>query len=288
MKDYRVAAIEAHKKYRGKLEVGVRVPLESVEDMSLFYTPGVAEPCKEIAIDPEKSYEYTGRGNTIAVVTDGSAVLGLGNIGALAGMPVMEGKCALFKKFAGVDAVPICLDTQDPDEIIAVVKAIAPSFGGINLEDIAAPACFYVEEELNKVLDIPVFHDDQHGTAIVALAGLINALKIVGKEEKEVRIVLSGAGAAGIAITKLMLAYGFKNFILCDSKGAIYEGREGLNDEKKEMAKLNREGVQGDLAQAMEGADIFIGVSAPGLVSAEMVRSMAKDPIVFAMSNPDP
>lgn len=289
MKDIKKQALDAHKKYRGKLTLKVKVTLKNKKDMSLFYTPGVAEPCKEIVKNPELALEYTWRGNTIAVVTDGSAVLGLGNIGSLAGLPVMEGKCALFKAFADIDAVPICLDTQDTQEIIKVVKAIAPSFGGINLEDISAPRCFEVEKALIRDLDIPVFHDDQHGTAIVALAGIINALKVVGKSHAKVRVVISGAGAAGIAITKLFLKYGFKNITLQDSKGLIYEGRKNLNEAKVEIAKVtNLKKLKGDISVALKGADVFIGVSQPNIVSRQMVSTMAKDAIVFAMSNPDP
>jgi len=289
MKSIRTEALKAHKKYKGKLNIVSKVPLKSLKDMSLFYTPGVAEPCKEIQKDIECAYTYTSKGHTIAVVTDGSAVLGLGNIGALPGLPVMEGKAALFKEFGNVDAVPICLDTQDTEEIIETVKRIAPGFGGINLEDISAPRCFEVEERLIKELDIPVFHDDQHGTAIVCLAGLINALKVVGKVEKEVRVVISGAGAAGIAIAKLLMKYGFKNVILIDSKGTIYDGRQGLNDMKKQMAKItNKQKIKGGLDKALENADIFIGVSQPNVATKEMIQSMNEDAIVFAMSNPDP
>ncbi len=289
MKNLRREALDAHKKYKGKLSVVSKVPLKSVRDMNLFYTPGVAEPCKEIVKRPDDAFKYTSRGHTIAVVTDGSAVLGLGNIGAVAGLPVMEGKCALFKEFGGVDAFPICLDTQDVDEIVSIVRAISGSFGGINLEDISAPRCFEVEERLIKALDIPVFHDDQHGTAIVCLAGLINALKVVGKSAAKVKVVISGAGAAGIAITKLILKYGFKNICLIDSKGTIYAGRPGLNKYKKEIAKVtNKKKVKGGLGVALVGADIFIGVSQPNIATREMIKSMADDPIVFAMSNPDP
>lgn len=289
MNDLRKEALEAHEKYKGKLEIVSKVPLKDMNDLRLFYTPGVAEPCKEIAKRPDDAYKYTSKGHTIAVVTDGSAVLGLGNIGALAGLPVMEGKCVLFKAFGGVDAVPICLDTQDTEEIIKAVKAIAPSFGGINLEDIKAPVCFDVEEALIEALDIPVFHDDQHGTAIVCLAGLINALKVVGKEVAGVKVVISGAGSAGIAVAKLFLKYGFENIILQDSKGLIYEGREGLNEHKQRIAAVtNREKMEGSLEDALVGADIFIGVSKPNIVTKEMVTSMAGDAIVIAMSNPDP
>lgn len=289
MKNLRREALDAHKKYKGKLSVVSKVPLKSIRDMNLFYTPGVAEPCKEIVKRPDDAFKYTSRGHTIAVVTDGSAVLGLGNIGALAGLPVMEGKCALFKEFGGVDAFPICLDTQDVDEIVKVVKSIAGSFGGINLEDISAPRCFEVEERLIKELDIPVFHDDQHGTAIVCLAGLINALKVVGKRASKVKVVISGAGAAGIAITKLMLKYGFKDICLVDSKGAIFSGRPGLNKYKKEIAKVtNKKKMKGKLGELLKGADIFIGVSRPNVATKSMIKSMADDAIVFAMSNPDP
>ena len=289
MKDIKKSALEVHKKYKGKLEVVSKVPLKNIHDMSLFYTPGVAEPCKEIFKNPELAYSYTFKGNTIAIVTDGSAVLGLGNIGPLAGLPVMEGKCVLFKEFGDVNAVPICLDTQDTKEIINIIKALAPSFGGINLEDISAPRCFEIEEELIKTLDIPVFHDDQHGTAIVCLAGLINALKVVKKQVSKVKIVISGAGAAGTAITKLLLKYGFKNIILIDSKGIIFEGRKDLNSSKKEIAKLtNKEKIKGELKDALIGADIFIGVSKPNIATKQMIASMNKHAIVFAMSNPDP
>ncbi|MBT7736442.1 NADP-dependent malic enzyme [Candidatus Peregrinibacteria bacterium] len=289
MKNLKKAALSAHKKYKGKLNVVSKVPLKTVKDMSLFYTPGVAEPCKEIAKKKELAYEYTSKGHTIAVVTDGSAVLGLGNIGSLAGLPVMEGKAALFKEFGNVDAVPICLDTQDTEEIIEAVKLIAPSFGGINLEDISAPRCFEVEERLIKELDIPVFHDDQHGTAIVCLAGLINALKVVKKKKDKVRTVISGAGAAGMAIAKLLMKYGLKDIILVDSRGSIYDKRQGLNDIKKKMAKLtNRKKIKGGLKEVLDGADIFIGVSQPNVATKEMIASMNDGAIVFAMSNPDP
>lgn len=290
MKNLKKLSLAAHKKYRGKLKVDVAVPLAGRKEMSLFYTPGVAEPCKEIFADAEKAYEYTWKGRLVAVVTDGSAVLGLGNIGGLAGLPVMEGKCALFKKFGGVDAVPICLDTQDTEQVIAAVKAIAPSFGAINLEDIAAPACFEIEERLAGELTIPVFHDDQHGTAVVCLAGMINALKVVGKSAGKVRVVVCGAGAAGIAISKFFLEYGFKDLLLVDSHGLIYEGRGNLNKYKIAMAKVtNRSKIKGGLAEAMCGADVFIGISSRGgIVTRQMVRSMAKNAIVIAISNPDP
>jgi len=289
MKDLRTASLGAHKKFHGKLETVSKVPLSTKRDMSLYYTPGVAEPCKEIFKNPKKVYDYTWKGNTIAVITDGSAVLGLGNIGPEAALPVMEGKCVLFKKFGGVDAIPICLATQDTDEIVNIIKNIAPALGGINLEDISAPRCFEVEERLKKELDIPVFHDDQHGTAIVCLAGLINALKVTKKNISKVKIVVCGAGAAGMAITKLLMKYGFKNFILLDSKGIIYKGREDLDNSKKEIINItNKENIKGGLPEALVGADIFIGVSKPNLVTAAMVKTMAKDPIIFAMSNPDP
>jgi len=289
MKSIRIEALKAHKKYKGKLNVVSKVPLKSLKDMSLFYTPGVAEPCKEIKKDMECAYMYTSKGHTIAVVTDGSAVLGLGNIGALPGLPVMEGKAALFKEFGNIDAVPICLDTQDTEEIIETVKRIAPGFGGINLEDISAPRCFEIEKRLIKELNIPVFHDDQHGTAIVCLAGLINSLKVVGKSAKDVRVVISGAGAAGIAIAKLLMKYGFKNVVLIDSKGTIYDGRQGLNDMKKQMAKItNKQKIKGGLDRALENSDIFIGVSQPNVATKEMIQSMNDGAIVFAMSNPDP
>lgn len=289
MKDLRTSSLQAHKKSQGKLEILSKVPLGTKGDMSLYYTPGVAEPCRDIFKNPSKVYDYTWKGNTIAVVTDGSAVLGLGNIGPKAALPVMEGKCVLFKKFGGVNAIPICLDTQNVDEIVNIIKNIAPGFGGINLEDISAPRCFEVEERLKKELDIPVFHDDQHGTAIVCLAGLINSLKIVKKKAGRVKVVISGAGAAGIAITKLLLKYGFKNITLQDSKGLIYEGRAGLDDSKKEIAKVtNRKFIKGGIENALNGADIFIGVSKPNLITAKMVKTMAKKSIIFAMSNPDP
>ena len=282
-------ALEMHKQWNGKLETVAKSKVKSREDLAIAYTPGVAEPCKVIAKDPEAAYTYTMKANTVAVVSDGSAVLGLGNIGAYAAMPVMEGKCVLFKEFGNVNAVPICLDTQDTEEIIATVKNIAPAFGGINLEDISAPRCFEIEERLKEMLDIPVFHDDQHGTAIVVLAGIINALKVTGKKKEDCRVVVNGAGSAGVAITKLLLTYGFKNVIMCDRKGAIYKGREGLNKEKEEMAEIsNRNMEKGSLADVIKGADVFIGVSAPGTVTQEMVRTMAPNPILFPMANPTP
>ncbi len=287
--DLNEKALILHKEWGGKLNTVPKAPVNTREDLALAYTPGVAEPCRVIAKDPEAAYTYTMKANTVAVVSDGSAVLGLGNIGALAAMPVMEGKCVLFKEFGGVNAVPIVLDTQDPDEIVAAVTAIAPTFGGINLEDISAPRCFEIEERLKATLKIPVFHDDQHGTAIIVLAGIINALKITGKKKEDCRIVVNGSGAAGIAITKLLLKYGFKHAILCDSKGIVSKDNDNLNWMKRQMCEVtNLENKKGTLADAMVGADIFIGVSAPGIVSQEMVRSMNKDAIIFAMSNPTP
>lgn len=282
-------ALKLHEEWKGKLSTEPKAPVKTREDLALAYTPGVAEPCKEIAKNPEKAYVYTMKQNTIAVVSDGSAVLGLGNIGAKAAMPVMEGKAVLFKEFGGVNAVPICLDTQDTEEIIKTVINIAPTFGGINLEDISAPRCFEIETRLKEVLDIPVFHDDQHGTAIVVLSGIINALKVVGKKKEDCKIVVNGSGAAGIAITKLLLSYGFKTITLCDSKGIISADNDNLNWIKKEMAEVtNLEHKHGTLADAMVGTDIFIGVSAPGSVTQDMVRSMNKDAIIFAMANPIP
>ncbi|PWM23858.1 MAG: NAD-dependent malic enzyme [Oscillospiraceae bacterium] len=287
--DYAKESLKLHYRLHGKLEMVPKVPVANKEDLSLAYTPGVAAPCLEIAADPQKSYELTGRGNTVAVVTDGSAVLGLGDIGPEAGMPVMEGKCVLFKAFGGVDAVPLCLRTHDVDEIVNTVALLAGSFGGINLEDIAAPRCFEIEEKLKARCDIPIFHDDQHGTAVVVLAALLNALKVTGKKMEEIRVVTSGAGAAGIAIIRLLMAMGLKNVILVDRQGAIYEGRGGLNPVKEQMAKLtNREKKSGSLAEVLCGADVFIGVSAPGSVTPEMVRAMAPDPILFPMANPVP
>ncbi len=282
-------ALKLHEEWKGKLETVAKSKVKTREDLALAYTPGVAEPCKVIAKDKEAAYKYTIKSNTIAVVSDGSAVLGLGNIGPYAAMPVMEGKAVLFKEFGGVNAVPICLDTQDTEEIIKAVTYLAPGFGGINLEDISAPRCFEIETRLKEILDIPVFHDDQHGTAIVVLAGIINALKIVGKEKEACKIVVNGAGAAGIAITKLLLNYGFKNILLCDRTGIIYRGREGLNWAKEEIANTTNPGNEkGDLAAGLVGADIFIGVSAPGVVTADMVKTMNKDAIIFAMANPVP
>ena len=282
-------ALKLHKDNHGKIEVVSKVKVENAGDLSLAYTPGVAEPCKEIAKDSELVYEYTNKGNMVAVVTDGSAVLGLGNIGSKAGMPVMEGKAILFKEFANVDGFPICLDTQDPEEIIQAVKLIAPSFGGINLEDISAPKCFEVEERLKKELDIPVFHDDQHGTAIVVLAGIINGLKVVGKKLEDVTAVVSGAGAAGIAISKLLLSVGLNDVIILNSKGVIDPDDEKLDPIRREMAKTtNKNKIKGSLAEAMKGTDIFIGVSAPDIVTTEMVKTMNENSIAFAMANPVP
>ena len=282
-------SLKLHKEKQGKIFLGVKTPITSREDLSLAYTPGVAEPCREIAKDVEKVWDYTSRRNWVAVVSDGTAVLGLGDIGPEAGLPVMEGKAVLFKEFGGVDAFPICLRTKNPDEIVRIVQALEPSFGGINLEDISAPRCFEIEERLKATMGIPVFHDDQHGTAIVTLAGLINALKIVGKKLNDVKIGVAGAGAAGVACTKIILSYGAKNIILVDSKGVISKDRTDLNDSKKNILEMtNPENVSGGLAEAMRGADVFIGVSAPGIVTEEMVSSMNKDAIVFAMSNPTP
>ncbi len=282
-------ALALHEEWNGKLETVSKSPVKSREDLSLAYTPGVAEPCKVIAKDKEAAYTYTWKANTVAVVSDGSAVLGLGNIGAHAAMPVMEGKAVLFKEFGGVNAVPICLDTQDTEEIIKAVTYLAPGFGGINLEDISAPRCFEIEERLKKILDIPVFHDDQHGTAIVVLAGIINALKVVGKKKEDCKIVVNGAGSAGVAITKLLLTYGFPNITMCDKTGIVGKDTEGLNWMQKRMTEVtNLSGAKGSLADALVGADIFIGVSAPGIVTKEMAAAMNKDAIVFAMANPVP
>ena len=282
-------ALQMHKEWNGKLETTAKAHVNSREDLAIAYTPGVAEPCKVIAKDPEAAYTYTMKANTVAVVSDGSAVLGLGNIGALAAMPVMEGKCVLFKEFGGVNAVPICLDTQDTEEIIRSVVNIAPAFGGINLEDISAPRCFEIETRLKELLNIPVFHDDQHGTAIVVLAGIINALKVTGKKKEDCRVVVNGAGSAGIAITKLLLTYGFKHVTMCDKFGIIGKDYPDLNWMQKEMTKVtNLEGRIGLLADALKGADIFVGVSAPNIVTPEMVASMNQDAILFAMANPVP
>ena len=286
--DYAKESLKKHGEWKGKIEVVATVPVATKEDLSLAYTPGVAQPCLEIQKAPEKSYELTRRHNLCAVITDGTAVLGLGDIGPEAGMPVMEGKCILFKAFGGVDAFPLCVKTKDVDEFVNTVYNISGSFGGINLEDIAAPRCFEIERKLKERCDIPVFHDDQHGTAVIALAGLTNALKVV-KKGKEVKIVTSGAGAAAISITKLLLSAGFKNITMCDRKGTVYSGRDDLNWIKKEMAELtNPENIKGSLADALVGADVFIGVSAPGLVTTEMVKTMNRDAIVFACANPTP
>ncbi|MGN0367034.1 MAG: NADP-dependent malic enzyme [Suilimivivens sp.] len=282
-------ALMLHEQWNGKLETISKTPVKSREDLSLAYTPGVAEPCKVIAEDKEAAYKYTMKANTVAVVSDGSAVLGLGNIGPYAAMPVMEGKAVLFKEFGGVNAVPICLDTQDTEEIIKAVTYLAPGFGGINLEDISAPRCFEIEERLKEILDIPVFHDDQHGTAIVVLAGIINALKVVNKKKEDCKVVVNGAGSAGVAITKLLLTYGFPNIIMCDKVGIVSKDTEGLNWMQKKMAEVtNLNNETGTLADALKGADIFVGVSAPGIVSKEMVSSMNRDAILFAMANPVP
>ncbi|MBO4592034.1 MAG: NAD-dependent malic enzyme [Eubacterium sp.] len=287
--DYNEASLKMHEEAQGKLEVALKVKLENKDDLSTAYTPGVAEPCRKIAENPDDAYKYTLKQNTVAVVSDGTAVLGLGDIGPLAAIPVMEGKSVLFKKFGNVDAFPICLDTKDTDEIVETVKRLAPSFGGINLEDIAAPRCFEIERRLKEELDIPVFHDDQHGTAIVVAAGLTNALKIVGKEWKDISAVISGAGSAGISICKLLQSFGIGNVVLVDSKGALVAGDPRLNSAKQEIAAVtNKDKETGSLADVLKGKDVFIGVSAPGLVTAEMVRSMASDPIVFAMANPTP
>ena len=282
-------SLRLHEQWQGKLETVPKMRIETREDLALAYTPGVAEPCRKIAENPSDAYKYTMKANTVAVVSDGSAVLGLGNIGPAAAMPVMEGKCALFKTFGGVNAVPLCLDTQDVDEIVETVKRLAPSFGGINLEDISAPRCFEIERRLIDELDIPVFHDDQHGTAIVVLSGVINALRLTGKQKESCRVVVNGAGSAGIAIAKLLLNYGFRNLILCDKCGIINSRSEGINEAQRAMlATTNLNDEEGALADAMRGADIFVGVSAPGIVSADMVKSMNSDAILFAMANPTP
>ena len=282
-------ALLMHEKWNGKLETVSKTPVKTREDLAIAYTPGVAEPCKVIAQDKEAAYKYTMKANTVAVVSDGSAVLGLGNIGPYAAMPVMEGKAVLFKEFGNVNAVPICLDTQDTEEIIKAVTYLAPGFGGINLEDISAPRCFEIEERLKGILDIPVFHDDQHGTAIVVLAGVINALKVVGKKKEDCRVVVNGAGSAGVAITKLLLTYGFPNIIMCDKVGIVSKDTEGLNWMQKKMTEVtNLNNETGSLADALKGADIFIGVSAPNIVTPKMVASMNRDSILFAMANPIP
>lgn len=288
-KDYAKLSLEAHEKYKGKISIELKMPLETKDDLSIAYTPGVARPCQEIADNKEKAYTYTTKGNMVAIVSDGSAVLGLGNIGSEAALPVMEGKSVLFKKFAGVDAFPIVLDTQDTDEIVQTVKNIAPGFGGINLEDISAPRCFEIERRLKEELNIPVFHDDQHGTAIVTLAGLYNALKLTEKKMEDMQVVINGAGAAGVAIVKLLFAAGVKDVIMCDSRGIIYKGRGDLNATKDKMADItNRQMRKGSLGDAVKGMDVFIGVSVPNVLSKEMVKSMDDAPFIFAMSNPDP
>lgn len=288
MDDVKQRALDIHKKFKGKIETGLKDRVDSMEKLGLYYTPGVGAVSSYVAEHPEEARDYTQINNTVAVVSDGSAVLGLGNLGALGALPVMEGKAVLFKSFAGVDAAPIVLDTQDPDEIIAVVKAIAPSYGGINLEDIKAPECFYIEEKLKKMLDIPVFHDDQHGTAIVVLAGLLNALKVRGSDLDAIKIVIAGAGAAGIAIANLLSASGATNIVVVDSRGALTASRDDLNDYKKQAANYNSQNQAGSLEEVIAEADVFIGVAQPGIVTTEMVQSMAKDPIIFAMSNPIP
>lgn len=287
--DKKEFALQQHEKWSGKIEITNRANLDTPEDLAVCYTPGVAEPCLEISKDTDLSYKYTRRHNMVAVVTDGTAVLGLGDIGPEAGMPVMEGKCCLFKAFGDVDAFPLCIRSKDVDEIVNTVSLLAGSFGGINLEDISAPRCFEIEQKLKERCDIPIFHDDQHGTAVVTMAAMLNALKVVGKKLDEVTVVTSGAGAAGIAIIKLLIRMGLKEVIMCDRQGAIYEGRDGLNKEKEEMARIsNRSMKKGSLADVIKGADVFIGVSAPGTLTQDMVRSMAKDPIIFPMANPVP
>lgn len=287
--DIKEKALKQHEEWQGKIEVTSRAKLETPEDLSIAYTPGVAEPCLMISEDTDLSYKYTRRGNMVAVVTDGTAVLGLGDIGPEAGMPVMEGKCVLFKAFGGVDAFPLCVRSKDVDEIVNTIALLAGSFGGVNLEDISAPRCFEIEKKLKERCDIPIFHDDQHGTAVVTAAAMLNALKVTGRKLEDIRVVTSGAGAAGIAIIKLLVSLGLKDVIMCDRKGAIYEGREGLNAEKEEMAKIsNREMRKGSLAEVLKGADVFIGVSAPGTVTLEMVKTMAPNPILFPMANPVP
>lgn len=289
--DYAAESLKLHYDWQGKIEVTLRAPLETADDLSLAYTPGVAQPCLEIQKDVSKSYDLTRRGNLVAVITDGTAVLGLGDIGPEAGMPVMEGKCALFKRFGNVDAIPLCVRSKNVDEIVETVRLIAGSFGGVNLEDISAPRCFEIERRLKECCDIPIFHDDQHGTAVVTLAAMLNALKLVGKDIHDIRVVTSGAGAAGLAIIRLLIAMGLDphHVILCDRHGAIYEGRDDLNPQKEEMAKITNSGHKaGTLAEMLVDADVFIGVSAPHCVTPEMEKSMAKDPIIFAMANPTP
>ena len=287
--DIQKESLKKHYEWNGKVEIVSRVPIHTAKDLSLAYTPGVAEPCIAIQQDYKKSFQLTRRNNLVAVVTDGTAVLGLGDIGPEAGMPVMEGKCVLFKEFGDVDAIPLCIRSKEVDDIVETVRLLAGSFGGVNLEDISAPRCFEIEKKLKECCDIPIFHDDQHGTAVITLAGVINALKLVGKNLSDVKIVTSGAGAAGIAIIRLLISMGLKNVIMTDRKGAIYEGRDGLNPIKEEMAKItNQNHEKGSLADVLKGADIFIGVSAPGTLTGDMVRTMAKDPIIFACANPTP
>lgn len=287
--DKKEYALKKHEEWKGKIEVITRAPITNREELAVAYTPGVAEPCLEISKDVDLSYKYTRRGNLVAVITDGTAVLGLGDIGPEAGMPVMEGKCALFKTFGDVDAFPLCVRSKDVDDIVNTVRLLAGSFGGVNLEDISAPRCFEIERRLKEVCDIPIFHDDQHGTAVVTLAAMTNALKLAGKKIEDISVVVNGSGAAGIAITRLLMSRGLKNVILCDRKGAIYEGRDGLNPIKEEMAKIsNLKKIKGSLVDVIKGADVFIGVSAPGSLTKEMVATMAKDPIIFAMANPVP
>lgn len=285
----REEALKMHKEWKGKIEISSRATVRDAKDLTLAYTPGVAEPCLEIKKDVNLSYEYTRRWNMVAVITDGTAVLGLGDIGPEAGMPVMEGKCVLFKTFGDVDAFPLCIRSKSVDEIVNTITLISGSFGGINLEDISAPRCFEIERRLKKACDIPIFHDDQHGTAVVTLAAMINSLKVVKKNIKDISVVINGSGAAGIAVTRLMMSMGLKKVVLCDTKGAIYEGRDNLNAEKAEMARIsNLENKKGTLKEVLEGSDVFIGLSAPGVLTGEMVKNMAKDPIVFTMANPIP
>ena len=287
--DYAKEALRMHREWRGKLDIVPKMSIKNKDDLSIAYTPGVAQPCLEIKKDVNLSYELTGRWNTVAVITDGTAVLGLGDIGPEAGMPVMEGKCVLFKEFGGVDAIPLCVRSKEVDKIVDTVALLAGSFGGVNLEDISSPRCFEIEKRLKEICDIPIFHDDQHGTAVVTLAALINALKLVGKDIKNIKAVVSGAGAAGIAIVKLLMSMGLENVIMCDSKGIIYKGRDRLNEITTQMAEVTNKGlVKGTLADAMKGADVFIGVSAPGIVTEDMVRSMAENPILLPMANPVP
>ncbi len=287
--DYAKEALRMHREWRGKLDIVPKMSIKNKDDLSIAYTPGVAQPCLEIKKDVNLSYELTGRWNTVAVITDGTAVLGLGDIGPEAGMPVMEGKCVLFKEFGGVDAIPLCVRSKEVDKIVDTVALLAGSFGGVNLEDISSPRCFEIEKRLKEICDIPIFHDDQHGTAVVTLAALINALKLVGKDIKNIKAVISGAGAAGVAIVRLLMSMGLQNVIMCDSKGIIYKGRDRLNEITTQMAEVtNKELVKGTLADAMKGADVFIGVSAPGIVTEDMVRSMAENPILLPMANPVP